>query len=619
MKNKFLMSLMALVCAFMVSCSSDEDGDIRFLSDDNENVYTITCGSAEAWQHFTVNSTVDWTVETDESWIHLGKTSYLAKETTGMFKVALFSGYTSRSGSIRVKAGDKTIMITVIQLGSPVVSFYQKSYQFTNKRTSFVAEINSNAVLEANIEYVVRNGSEETLVTNSDNWLSCGLQESGKEYTQQLVLTAQANTTEYARYARVIVKDVLSATTDTIRVEQLETDVFRVVDGDSPSAASYVLSSYDACVVNFYIDKNVSYTETIDPECEDWITKNTTKYAREELSYNIAESDVFDTRVGTITLAHGDEKIILTVQQPGHPKFIFYSTIISSEITEVTGIDCDGVVGENQKKVKYWTNFADFSIISNDDWIPQESLQKGLDGSTTAVCFQVDKNNGDKRNGSFTVFCEGDPSYNKTLNVSQNQFEARADISRSTRTMFLGHDGDYSALYIVDDETSKPNFEYESIEWSSSDDEVATVDKNGKVTTYKTSAEGTTVSIKATITLKSGYRVPTLVKTCALTVADAYFYDDDKTKTKVEAVDLVVSEDKELSEATLSVNAVNFKAQSITWKSENPDVAIVSADSNNGTIKAKNAGETMVEATITTGDSELPSITVSCKVTVTNP
>lgn len=618
MKNKFLMSLMALVCAFTVSCS-DEEGDIRFLSDDNENVYTITCGAAESWQHFTVNSTVDWTVETDESWIQLAKTSYLAKETTGMFKVALFSDYTSRTGSIRIKAGDKTIMITVIQLGSPVVSFYQKSYQFTNKRTSFVADINTNASLEANVEYIVRNGSEETLVTNSENWLSYSLQESGSEHTKQLVLTAQANTTEYARYARVIVKDIMSATTDTIRVEQLETDVFRVIDGDDPSAASYVLSSYEAGVVNFYIDKNVSYTETIDPECEDWISKNTTKYAREELSYSVSESDEFDTRVGTITLTHGDEKITLTIQQPGHPMFIFYTTSKSKEITEVTGIDCDGIVGENQKKVKYWTNFADFSIKSNDDWIPQESLQKGMDGSTTAICFQVAKNNGDKRSGTFTVACDGDDSYNKTMNVSQNQFEARADISRTSRTMFLGHDNEYIPLYIVDDEDSSPNFEYESVEWSSSDEEVATVDENGRVTTYK--ASDTPVSITATIILKPGYRVATLKKTCKLTVADAYLYDseDKEKKTKVEEVNLIV-DDPELGGTSLAVNAVNFTAQSVTWASQNTDVATVTKGENNiGIIDAVSAGETKVDATITTGDSELPSITVSCIIKVSNP
>ena len=619
MKNKFLMSLMALVCAFMVSCSDDE-GDIKFLSDDNGNVYTIMCPSAESWQHFIVSSTVDWTVETDDSWIHLAKKSYLAKETTGMFKVSLFSGYTSRTGSIRVKAGDKTIVITVIQMGSPVVSFYQKNYQFTNKRTSFIAKINTKASLEANIEYVQRNGSEETIVATEEEWLSYNLQESGDEYKQELVLTAEDNTNEQPRYARVIVKDIQSETTDTIRIEQLETDVFRVVDSVDPSAASYVLPSYEAGTVNFYIDQNVNYTETIADECSSWITKNTTKFAREELSYNVAESEEFETREGTITLTHGDEEIVLTIQQPGHPMFTFYSTTRSREITEVTGIDCDGVVGESQRKVKYWTNFADFSITSNNsDWIPQESLQKGMDGSTTAICFQVEKNCGEKRNGSIKVTCQGDESYNKTLNIAQNQFEARADISRTTRMMFLGYDEEYSPLYILDDETSKPNFEYESIEWSSSDEEVATVDADGKITAVAATASGKTVTIKATITLKPGYRVATLEKTCALTVADAFLYDtDDKTKTKVEAVELVV-DDPELSEAILTVNAVNFTSQAVAWKSNNPDVAVATVEGSNCTIGAVNAGETTVDAIITTGDTELPSITLSCKVKVTTP
>lgn len=72
MKNKLIMALMVLSGAFMASCS-DDDGSIRFSSGDNYAVYTIACDKANAWQHFIVSSTEDWTVETSEPWRHLAR------------------------------------------------------------------------------------------------------------------------------------------------------------------------------------------------------------------------------------------------------------------------------------------------------------------------------------------------------------------------------------------------------------------------------------------------------------------------------------------------------------------------------------------------------------------
>ena len=575
MKNKLIMALMVLSGAFMASCS-DDDGSIRFSSGDNSEVYTITCDKANAWQHFIVSSTEDWTVETSEPWIHLARTSYKATETVGMFKVSEFSGYNSRTGVIRIKAGEQVITITVIQMGSPNVAFASKSYQITNKNTSFLANISTNASLVTTIEYVERIDDEERLIASPDEeWLSCVLMEPMDAYPgnkKQLAVTAAANPRETPRYARIIVKDEKSEMADTLHLEQLEKDVFRVASDGSQTADSYVLSSYEQAVASFVIDKNLNYTEEISV---DWIHKNSTKYSRETLSYTVDESSEYLTRTGTITLkAEGQEDIVLTVSQPGHPQFTFYVSTAKNEIFDVAGIDCDG---NAKQKVKYWTNFADFKVMSNNEWLhiindpdsPTDPIidGKGYDGQTTAICFSIDQNKLDARSGSVTVVSTTNPELNKTLNVLQKEFTAKAAISSEARTMFLGYDDNWEPLYIIDDETAHPNFEYESIEWTSSDDEVATIDADGKIALLDTNKvddqkKMIPVTLTATITLKPGYKVTTLEKTCKLTVAAVALVSKDNQEIKSYELD---PNDEQLIDTMLTIRATNFDVQGATW------------------------------------------------------
>lgn len=133
--------------------------------------------------------------------------------------------------------------------------------------------------------------------------------------------------------------------------------------------------------------------------------------------------------------------------------------------------------------------------------------------------------------------------------------------------MFLGYDDNWDPLYIVDDETAHPNFEYESIEWTSSDDEVATIDADGKIALLDTNKvddqkKMIPVTLTATITLKPGYKVTTLEKTCKLTVAAVALVSKDNQEIKSYELD---PNDEQLIDTMLTIRATNFEVQGATW------------------------------------------------------
>ena len=643
-----MIALMALAGAVMVSCS-DEESEIYFSSGDNPNAYTITMNEQQAWRQFIVNSSTDWTVETSDSWITLARTSYKQTETVGVFKVSYFAGYNTRVGTIRVKAGDRTLVITVIQTGSPFVRFASDNYQFTNQYSSVMMDIETNAELDANVEYVERNGDKESLIaemSEDDKWLNFVINSTGTTNLKQLVLTAEANEDEQPRYARVIVKDSKTSATDTIHIEQLETDVFRIAtNDDDKNTASYVLSSYNATEVTFTIDQNKGYSEEIP---DDWISRNgsETRVVRETITYKVTENTGFDTRSGSVILtAEGMEPVVLNIEQPGHPLFIFgyyaYSAANRSAEEVKTNTSCEQTDPTKPNYVYYWTNFADFEISYSDDWIEEiesrEVVNKNgnveyretiTDGRGTycgenAIYFDVTKNKGNKRIGQLTATCKNAPdnSYTTSINVVQDEFKPKASLSVKKQTMFLQDFETMTLAPATGDDA--PNFEYKSIEWNSSNSDIVSVDEYGNVTALAKTTGSNTVKITATFILEDEYRtVEAKERTveCEITVADITLINKDTSEPLTAIV--LDDNDEATSYAHIGLTAANFTVQSATWTSEDEDLAVLdpTAGGTKGeNLKAENYlyisenaeedGETSLTVTIDTGIA-LPDGTV---------
>ncbi len=142
-----------------------------------------------------------------------------------------------------------------------------------------------------------------------------------------------------------------------------------------------------------------------------------------------------------------------------------------------------------------------------------------------------------------------------------------------------------------------------TVKWTSSNTDCATVDEStGEVTGV---AKGT-----ATITATSAAD-ETKSATCTVTVTDDTTPTEPEVKLDKEAVTLTLVADTAVTE-TLSVTVDGeTTTESITWASDNTDVATVAE----GVVTAKTAGTAHITATLTVNGKEY---TLTCTVTV-NP
>ena len=170
------------------------------------------------------------------------------------------------------------------------------------------------------------------------------------------------------------------------------------------------------------------------------------------------------------------------------------------------------------------------------------------------------------------------------------------ELSQSEASVFVGDSVDLTKV-LYDSKTPILGTTPE-ITWESSDESVATVDVNGKVTGL--SAGTTTITVTATNTAD-----PTKTTGAACVVTVNNVMPTEITLDKASAA-LTVGDETTLTATVLPENTTN---KAVTWESDNESVATVDV---NGKVIAVGVGD----ATITTASVADPTKTATCTVSV---
>ncbi|GEM_PF-1385993 len=208
----------------------------------------------------------------------------------------------------------------------------------------------------------------------------------------------------------------------------------------------------------------------------------------------------------------------------------------------------------------------------------KDIAEVGSDGTITA-----------KKSGTAKITATADgKTATCTVTVSTEQIPATAiELNKATLDLTVGGNETLTA-------TVTPSNSTDTVEWTTSNKNIATVDKDGKVTAV---AVG-----EATITAKAGSKTAT----CTVTVKAAAVAVTGVSLNET-TLSLEVGKNKKLTATITPENASN---KNVTWSGGNEAVSVGS----DGTVTANKVTNTSVSITVTTEDG---SYTATCAVTVT--
>ena len=204
--------------------------------------------------------------------------------------------------------------------------------------------------------------------------------------------------------------------------------------------------------------------------------------------------------------------------------------------------------------------------------------------------------------GTYTIQIVGTGLYKGSLEKSYQILPitvAEIKLSQSTLSMKKGESAALTVTITPENATDK------SVDWTSSDTKIATVDSTGKVTAVSAGTASITCMAKDGSDKKA---------TCKVTVTDPTPPKPSVVKvTKITLNKTTASVGKgKTMQLTATVTPTNATNKAVTWKSSNTKIATVSST---GKVTAKAAGTVTITCTAKDGSGKK----ATCKVTVTEP
>lgn len=444
----------------------------------------------------------------------------------------------------------KRVLAVALILFSVAFCFYscQKAPELTITSTSAV-----DLSVDGSSGSITFTANRDWTASSSDSWVSIS-PSSGKasDGTVTVTVRCNANTTYDDRTATV-----------TIRME----DLSKTVTVRQPANKGVILPKQlfdlqsDANSIDVEVQANVQYTVS---SSVDWIKQAGTKgLTSKTLTFSIEENKTYDPREGKITIKPQDSNVqeqVISVKQA------------QKDALNVEKTSYEMPYGGGGIEVKVEANVA-FEVKPSVDWI-QYVETKALSNSTVYLTI-AENPTFEKREGTIEIK-QQNGSLKHTITVKQAGRIAVTSIELDQTTLTLKPEETASLIATIkpDNATDK------TVNWSTSDPGVATVDETGLVRAIK---EGT-----ATITAKAG----DIKTTCSVSVHKVIPVSSISLNEKK----LVIKEEESaLLIATVLPDDATYKT--VIWESSDEAVASVL----DGVVSAKSGGEASITATAGNG------------------